>query len=410
MKHLFLFLFLALSLPLLAQYPVQPLAKTELGRQTTGDGLIYRGSGAPNYTPVNNRNAWMYYDTINNRLYKSRLGSWSLLVQDTSIFNEIQLPFIVDDTLYLTGAGTGEPLTAYVNRVWPIAALSDTTSITGEQQGDVAFVTDGSSVAFRGALYWNPFSGGGGGGGGICEESCTVADNSVLSVNPGTIFQIGSDLLSGLPAAGDVVVSASDGLGSYAYIAVAPANLGSVGLIIQDASGNGSSIGAAFTGFAMSSSSATTNGAVSISSAGMDFSMSGAPVSFSTTGASQPILINPSGGVRSGSSLTYTTLAKTRPSQNAIWVHNTSGGGAYRPIQNNVQTSITDGSGDMTITLSPAMPSNTYTVIANAQGTTFYQCQPHTLAPGSVKIRVLNAAGAAVTSTSVTVHYLVQEY
>jgi len=86
------------------------------------------------------------------------------MVQDTSAFNEIQMPYIVDDTLYLTSNVTGEPLTAYVNRVWPIAALSDTASITGENQGDVAFVTGGTAVAFRGSAYWNPFSGGGGGG------------------------------------------------------------------------------------------------------------------------------------------------------------------------------------------------------------------------------------------------------
>jgi len=164
MKKILLFAFLLCSFSAFAQYPATPTTKQELGRQTTGDGLIYRGSGAPAYTPSNNRNAWIYYDTTNNRLYKSRLGSWSLMVQDTSAFNEIQMPYIVDDTLYLTGNVTGEPLTAYVNRVWPIAALSDTASITGENQGDVAFVTGGTAVAFRGSSYWNPFSGGGGGG------------------------------------------------------------------------------------------------------------------------------------------------------------------------------------------------------------------------------------------------------
>jgi len=163
MKKILLFAFLLCSFSAFAQYPAQPTTKQELGRQTTGDGLIYRGSGTPAYTPSNNRNAWIYYDTTNNRLYKSRLGSWSLMLQDTSAFNEIQMPYIVDDTLYLTSNVTGEPLTAYVNRVWPIAALSDTANITGENQGDVAFVTGGTAVAFRGSAYWNPFSGGGGG-------------------------------------------------------------------------------------------------------------------------------------------------------------------------------------------------------------------------------------------------------
>jgi hypothetical protein len=99
MKKILLFAFLLCSFSAFAQYPAQPTTKQELGRQTTGDGLIYRGSGAPAYTPVNNRNAWIYYDTTNNRLYKSRLGSWSLMIQDTSAFNEIQMPYIVDDTL-----------------------------------------------------------------------------------------------------------------------------------------------------------------------------------------------------------------------------------------------------------------------------------------------------------------------
>jgi len=193
MKKILLFAFLLCSFSAFAQYPAQPTTKQELGRQTTGDGLIYRGSGAPAYTPSNNRNAWIYYDTTNNRLYKSRLGSWSLMVQDTSSFNEIQMPYIVDDTLYLTSNVTGEPLTAYINRVWPITNLSDTTSITGENQGDVAIVASGDTVAFRGSAYWNPFSGGGGGGSFndfiLAADSgspATITDGQTVTIAGGT--------------------------------------------------------------------------------------------------------------------------------------------------------------------------------------------------------------------------------
>jgi len=98
------------------------------------------------------------------------------MVQDTSAFNEIQMPYIVDDTLYLTSNVTGEPLTAYINRVWPITNLSDTTSITGENQGDVAIVASGDTVAFRGSAYWNPFSGGG--GSGVGSATYTVASST----------------------------------------------------------------------------------------------------------------------------------------------------------------------------------------------------------------------------------------
>ena len=193
MKKILLFAFLLCSFSAFAQYPAQPTTKQELGRQTTGDGLIYRGSGAPAYTPANNRNAWIYYDTTNNRLYKSRLGSWSLMVQDTSSFNEIQMPYIVNDTLYLTQNVTGEPLTRYVNRVWPITNLSDTTSITGENQGDVAIVASGDTVAFRGSAYWNPFSGGGGGGSFndfiLAADSgspATITDGQTVTIAGGT--------------------------------------------------------------------------------------------------------------------------------------------------------------------------------------------------------------------------------
>jgi len=193
MKKILFFAFLLCSFSAFAQYPAQPTTKQELGRQTTGDGLIYRGSGAPAYTPSNNRNAWIYYDTTNNRLYKSRLGSWSLMVQDTSAFNEIQMPYIVDDTIYLTQNVTGEPLTRYVNRVWPITNLSDTTSITGENQGDVAIVATGDTVAFRGSAYWNPFSGGGGGGSFndfvLAADSgspATITDGQTVTIAGGT--------------------------------------------------------------------------------------------------------------------------------------------------------------------------------------------------------------------------------
>lgn len=44
------------------QYQNSP-NKAVLGNQTTGKGLIYYGSGAPAYTPINNKNAYHYVDT-----------------------------------------------------------------------------------------------------------------------------------------------------------------------------------------------------------------------------------------------------------------------------------------------------------------------------------------------------------
>jgi len=59
MRILFFFL-----IPFFAfgQYQNSP-NKMVLGNQTTGKGLIYYGSGAPAYTPINNKNAYHYVDT-----------------------------------------------------------------------------------------------------------------------------------------------------------------------------------------------------------------------------------------------------------------------------------------------------------------------------------------------------------
>lgn len=78
MKLLLLFSGLALSLSLAAQYPSNSI-KSRLGYQTTGDGLVYRGSGAPAYSPGTLFNAWMYLDTTNYALYMYRNFQWTKL-------------------------------------------------------------------------------------------------------------------------------------------------------------------------------------------------------------------------------------------------------------------------------------------------------------------------------------------
>lgn len=77
-KLLLLFSGLLLSLSLAAQYPNNPI-KSRLGWQTTGDGLVYRGSGAPAYSPGTLFNAWMYLDTTNYALYMYRNFQWTKL-------------------------------------------------------------------------------------------------------------------------------------------------------------------------------------------------------------------------------------------------------------------------------------------------------------------------------------------
>jgi hypothetical protein len=78
MRLLLLFSGLVLSLSLAAQYPAGSI-KSRLGYQTTGDGLVYRGAGAPAYSPGTLFNAWMYLDTTNYALYMYRNFQWTKL-------------------------------------------------------------------------------------------------------------------------------------------------------------------------------------------------------------------------------------------------------------------------------------------------------------------------------------------
>jgi hypothetical protein len=63
-------LFLLASLSLFAQYP-NTGNKQRLGFQTTGDGLVWRGSESDTASiqPINNQNAWVILDTINLKFY-----------------------------------------------------------------------------------------------------------------------------------------------------------------------------------------------------------------------------------------------------------------------------------------------------------------------------------------------------
>lgn len=78
MKRLVLLSLLIFPIFLFAQYPTFS-NKQKLGVQTTGDGLIFRGTtvgNIPNYTPSNVNNAYFHLDTINNKLYLYNINSW----------------------------------------------------------------------------------------------------------------------------------------------------------------------------------------------------------------------------------------------------------------------------------------------------------------------------------------------
>lgn len=76
MKNILIIAALLLSLPAMAQYPASPTTKVDLGRQTTGDGLTFRGAGAPAYTPSSKNNAWVYLDTLTGITHYYYAAAW----------------------------------------------------------------------------------------------------------------------------------------------------------------------------------------------------------------------------------------------------------------------------------------------------------------------------------------------
>lgn len=99
MKHIIFIALLFCTFSAWAQYPTHP-TKQELGRQTTGDGLTFRGSGAPAYTPTGKNNAWMFLDTLSGTLYAHMGGSWQVVSAGGG--SEITDVSVSNDTLYIT--------------------------------------------------------------------------------------------------------------------------------------------------------------------------------------------------------------------------------------------------------------------------------------------------------------------
>ena len=89
-----------------AQYPATG-NKQRLGFQTTGDGLVWRGSLSDTAAiqPTTNQNAWLIIDTINFKIYSFDFTSnvWNALaggttIDTTSLSNRINLKVNISDT------------------------------------------------------------------------------------------------------------------------------------------------------------------------------------------------------------------------------------------------------------------------------------------------------------------------
>ena len=98
-KKLPTILFCLISVFMFAQYPSTG-NKQRLGYQTTGDGLVWRGSlsDTASIQPTNINNAWVIIDTVNLKFYSFDFTSnkWNSVTVDTSFLNNYATTSYVD--------------------------------------------------------------------------------------------------------------------------------------------------------------------------------------------------------------------------------------------------------------------------------------------------------------------------
>lgn len=142
------------------------LASVSLSAQVVKGAGLWYFNGLPNVTPSVATGTEVAYSINNKALFKwnRTTSAWVSVVQDSSITNELQDLILSGDTLSLTLSDSIVLMGQYRNRIWEITNLSDTTSITAEIEGDVAYTSTGDTIAFRSSTAWLPFTGGGGGG------------------------------------------------------------------------------------------------------------------------------------------------------------------------------------------------------------------------------------------------------
>lgn len=226
MKQITTILLLFLPVLAFAQFPDNP-RRIVLGYQTTADGLIYRASGAPAFTPSDAGDTRAYINTDNGDFYVYN-GGWILMASGANIDStrivqdsiavyyqggsEVDRDTIriikLADGVTITGTGqTGDPYTVDTLLIATIQAVND--SIAGFGAGDVTgpgSSTDNAIARFDGAT-----------GKIIQNSTITIGDAGLMTLNGGNIA-LNGEWLSGDGGDEGISVDASGkvGIGSGA--------------------------------------------------------------------------------------------------------------------------------------------------------------------------------------------------
>lgn len=232
MKNILFLLLFLLPLAAFAQYPNAP-NKIVLGRQTTGDGLIYRTDSIPNWTPATNRDAWVAFDTEAGVLYYYEGGTWNGFTGGAG-GGELSDAYISNDTLYLlTPDSTYTILIPAGADDWGTQVVEKDSTLRGN--GTLAdplrvnrdtFPTRGTladtASALRTDIGLRPTGTGTPGRLPLWATSSSLSDSGVSDDNAGLITVLGTRALrlpvgpisnrSGTPAAGEARVNSTTGL------------------------------------------------------------------------------------------------------------------------------------------------------------------------------------------------------
>lgn len=152
MKNILIVVFLLVSQVLYGQYPINPRNPAS-GYQTSGEGLFFRGSGTPTYTPTDSlrrHGTFMHVDTVGRQMFvfTDTLKRWAKIYPVTldSISN-IQITSPANNSFLVYNSGLGK---------WQDTVLSMNLSSTGsESASQVAFFLNSNLITGDTGFVWN---------------------------------------------------------------------------------------------------------------------------------------------------------------------------------------------------------------------------------------------------------------
>jgi len=354
MKHIIFLFFLLCSFSAFAQYPNAP-NKIVLGRQTTGDGLIFRSDSLPNYTPNSNKNAWFHFDTIAKKLYFFEGGTWQEF--ESGITS-------IDSSLWATLYAL-QDTAANIRGDFPVSGTGTVTSIS---QG-VGIIATPNPITTTGTVAADTAG---------MLVSKTFLSNQGYTANTGTVTSVGTGfgLTGGTITGAGTIVADTSVLASKTYVTTrgyltaevdgsianegvlgVGAGSGTTSVITSNTSGATGVTITAGTGLSISESTSTNGGTITLTNSAPDqtVSITGAGINvtsgtypnFTITGTEVDGSVNNEGSLTVGAGTGTTSIINS----------NTSGSTPVTLQVAGTGLSISESGNTITLTSTPGIDS-----------------------------------------------------